>query len=76
MLPMLLERRTTIPQDNLTIREVAEYLKVTERTLYRLVQEGQLPASKVGNYWPFRRDDLARWISKPARTNRSNRKEH
>ena len=65
-----------MPEDILTIREVAEYLKVTERTLYRLVQEAQLPAFKVGNSWRFRRDDLARWISKQARTNRTNRKEH
>ena len=27
-----------MPEDILTIREVADYLKVTERTLYRLVQ--------------------------------------
>jgi excisionase family DNA binding protein len=73
---MLLERGTTMPEDILTIREVAEYLKVTERTLYRLVQEGQLPAFKVGNSWRFRRDDLERWISKQARTTRTTRKEH
>ncbi len=65
-----------MPEDILTIREVAEYLKVTERTLYRLVQEGQLPAFKVGNSWRFRRDDLERWISKQARTTRTTRKEH
>jgi excisionase family DNA binding protein len=71
---MLLERGTTMPEDILTIREVAEYLKVTERTLYRLVQEKQIPAFKVGNSWRFRRDDLERWISKQART--TTRKEH
>ena len=52
-----------MPEDILTIREVADDLKVTERTLYRLVQEGKLPAFKVGNSWRFRREDLERWIS-------------
>lgn len=56
-----------MPEEILTLRQVAEYLKVTERTLYRLVQEGQLPAFKVGNSWRFRRDDLDRWITKQAR---------
>ncbi len=31
-----------MPDDILTIREVANHLKVTERMLYRLVQEGKL----------------------------------
>ncbi len=48
--------------DILTIKEVAEYLKLTERTLYRLVQEGQVPGFKVGNSWRFKRADIERWI--------------
>lgn len=56
-----------MPEDILTVREVADYLKVTERTLYRLVQDRKLPAFKVGNSWRFRRQDLERWISKQSR---------
>ncbi len=56
-----------MPEDILTIREVADYLKITERTLYRLVQDGKLPAFKVGNSWRFRREDLERWISEQSR---------
>ena len=48
--------------DILTIKEVAEYLKLTERTLYRLVQEGKLPGFKVGNSWRFKQADIDRWI--------------
>jgi excisionase family DNA binding protein len=47
----------------LTISEVSEYLKVTERTLYRLAHEGRLPAFRVGGAWRFRRADLERWIA-------------
>ena len=46
----------------LTIKEVAKYLKVTERTLYRLVQDGQIPAFKVGASWRFKRTDIDTWI--------------
>lgn len=64
-------------EDILTIREVSEHLKVTERTLYRLVQDGQLPAFKVGNSWRFRHADLERWISMQARATRTTpRKDH
>jgi excisionase family DNA binding protein len=57
-----------MPEDILTIREVADYLmKVTERTLYCLVQDGKLPAFKGGNSWRFRREDLERWISEQSR---------
>jgi excisionase family DNA binding protein len=64
-----------MPEDILTIREVADYLKVTERTLYRLVQEGKLPAFKVGNSWRFRREDLDRWISEQSRGTDTNRED-
>ena len=49
-------------EDILTIKEVAEYLKVTDRTLYRLAQEGKIPAFKVGASWRFKRADIDAWI--------------
>jgi excisionase family DNA binding protein len=45
-----------------TLREVALYLKVTERTIYRLVADQRIPAFKVGGSWRFRRGDLDNWI--------------
>ncbi|WP_199051914.1 helix-turn-helix domain-containing protein [Aquitalea sp. ASV15] len=60
--------------DILTMDEVAEYLKVSKRTVYRLAQSGELPAFKLGGIWRFRRSDLERWIAesvnkKPSTTN-------
>lgn len=49
--------------DILTLAEVASYLRVTKRTLYRLAQEGALPAFKLGGTWRFRRDELNQWIT-------------
>jgi excisionase family DNA binding protein len=48
--------------DVLTIREVAEYLKVTEKTVYTLAQQRRIPSFKVGGQWRFRREDLQAWI--------------
>ena len=42
----------------LTIKEVAEYLKVTERTIYRLAGAKKIPAFKVGGTWRFSRADI------------------
>lgn len=48
--------------DILTIREVAEYLKLNEKTTYRLVSEGKIPGFKVGGTWRFRKVEIDRWI--------------
>lgn len=47
----------------MTIKEVAGYLKVHERTVYRLAAKGDLPAFKVANTWRFRLQDIDHWIS-------------
>lgn len=46
----------------LTLKEVAEYLKLAEKTAYRLAAEGKLPGFKVGGSWRFKREDIDRWI--------------
>ncbi len=46
----------------LTIKQVADYLKVTERTIYRLAAVKQIPAFKVGGSWRFSRADIDSWI--------------
>ena len=46
----------------LTLKEVAAYLKLAEKTAYKLAAEGKLPGFKVGGSWRFRREDIERWI--------------
>lgn len=46
----------------LTIQEIAEYLKLNEKTAYRLASEGKLPGFKVGGSWRFKRVDIEQWI--------------
>lgn len=52
----------------LTLPEVAQLLKVAEKTVYTMAQKGELPAFKVGGQWRFRRVDLDQWID--AKTSR------
>lgn len=46
----------------LTLKQVAGYLKVTERTIYRLAGAKKIPAFKVGGTWRFSRIDINSWI--------------
>ena len=46
----------------LTVREVAAFLSVDEKTIYRLVTKGDIPGFKVLGSWRFQRHDLEQWI--------------
>lgn len=48
----------------LTIREVAEFLKINEKTAYKLAAEGKIPGFKVGGSWRFDREAIASWIKR------------
>ena len=37
----------------LSVRDVAQYLKLNEQTVYRMAREGKLPATKIGRQWRF-----------------------
>ncbi len=52
----------------LTLKEVAEYLKLAEKTAYRLAGEGKIPGFKVGGSWRFRSNDINQWIETQQRT--------
>src|SRR5690554_4647656 len=46
----------------MTIKQLATYLSVNERTVLNLVQEGALPGVKVGNQWRFRKAMIDTWL--------------
>ena len=46
----------------LTLKEVANYLKLADKTAYRLAAEGKLPGFKVGGSWRFKTEDIESWI--------------
>lgn len=42
----------------MTSEEVATYLKITPRTLYRMLEENQIPAFKIRSAWRFLKDEI------------------
>lgn len=48
----------------MTVRQVAAYLNVNEKTVYRLAQRRDLPAFKVAGAWRFKREDIDLWIER------------
>ena len=51
-----------IPDDLLTTREVAEAIRVSTMTVYRLIKAGDLPAIRVGRHLRIRRRDLLAYL--------------
>ncbi|MCF7878851.1 MAG: helix-turn-helix domain-containing protein [Candidatus Omnitrophica bacterium] len=52
----------------MTLDETAEYLQVSKDSIYRLAQKAKIPASKIGNLWRFKKEEIDEWM-------RLNRKE-
>ncbi|MBX0326681.1 helix-turn-helix domain-containing protein [Oscillochloris sp. ZM17-4] len=46
----------------MTVRQVAIYLNVAPKVVYRLVNGGRLPGFKVAGTWRFMRQDIDTWI--------------
>jgi excisionase family DNA binding protein len=52
----------------LDIAAVAQYLGVSERTVYNKVRSGDLPAVKVGRLWRVRAAELQAWLRRTSRS--------
>ncbi|MCK9168861.1 MAG: PTS sugar transporter subunit IIA [Treponema sp.] len=51
-------------EDNiLTIEEVANYLRVSDRTVYDWAQKGEIPAGKIGTVWRFKKSEVEKWVN-------------
>jgi excisionase family DNA binding protein len=46
----------------LTVREVAEYLRLATITIYRLVEKRDLPGFKAGGKWRFIKSEVDQWL--------------
>jgi excisionase family DNA binding protein len=51
-----------MPDEILTLPEIAQLLKVAEKTVYTMAQRGEIPAFKVRGQWRFKRVDIYSWI--------------
>lgn len=59
-------------EESLTVGEIAQYLGVSIKTVYRWLRNGRLPARRAGWFWLVRREDLQRWMHE--RESRRNRR--
>jgi len=59
-----------MPEQLLTLEQVAEYLNVDKFTVYRLLNDKELPAFKVGNQWRFKRKLIENWLMKNSNVRR------
>jgi excisionase family DNA binding protein len=46
----------------MTMDELAEYLKISKSTLYKLAVENKLPGQKVGKRWRFHKEAINEWL--------------
>jgi excisionase family DNA binding protein len=52
----------------LKLKDIAALLRVGEKTVYSMVQAGELPAFKVRGQWRFSRKDIEAWIEQQKHT--------
>jgi PTS system nitrogen regulatory IIA component len=46
----------------MTINELADYLKVTRRTIYEWLKNRKIPAVKLVGQWRFKKDKIDEWL--------------
>ena len=44
------------------IKQVAEYLQMNKMTVYKLAQQGTIPAFKVASEWRFKKELIEQWL--------------
>ena len=49
-------------EELLTTKEVARLLRLNEKKVYQLIQEGEIPHVKIGGKWLFPKNDLLKWV--------------
>ena len=50
-----------MPDEVLTVTELAEYLRVHRSTIYRLLKARKIPAFRIGFDWRFNREHIDEW---------------
>lgn len=53
--------------DLLTISEVADYLRITERTVREMIRRGELPAAKLAKSYRIKCADVEKLLSTEAK---------
>jgi excisionase family DNA binding protein len=59
-----MEKFSIMDEEILTIREVADLLKLHPKTVNKLANSGKLPGYRIGRQWRFRKSELLRVLEK------------
>ena len=46
----------------LSVIEIAEHLGVSKETIYRWLEKGKIPSSRVGKLWKFKIAEVDKWV--------------
>ena len=46
----------------LNLEELAEYIGVSNTTVYRYIKQKKIPALKIGHLWKFRKERIDEWL--------------
>jgi excisionase family DNA binding protein len=46
------------------VHDVAEYLRLSEAKVYKMANEGRIPALRMGKTWRFKKELIDEWIRK------------
>jgi excisionase family DNA binding protein len=58
-------------QKLMTIKEVADYLRLSRVTVYKMTRQGKIPALKIGKQWRYNKSEIDSWVKQ-----KSNDKHH
>jgi len=51
----------------LNLEELAEYIGVSNTTVYRYIKQKKIPAIKIGHLWKFRKESIDTWLREQER---------
>lgn len=57
----------------MTLEEVAEYLRLSVHTVYKMAQQRRIPALKAGTQWRFNKSDLDKWLRSHSKKSKGER---
>ena len=60
----------------MTLPEVAHYLRLTTHALYKMAEQGRIPALKAGGQWRFLKPDVDAWMRSGAERARATKRKN
>lgn len=46
----------------LTVDDICKYLNISNDTVYKWIEQKNMPAQKVGRRWMFKKEEVDEWI--------------